>query len=308
MQQRTGHILMPRPFSLKATALSHGWHECAPFSWCEAGGCLQTIERIGDTPVRVSLTQGASNNSHVRVRLRMEASSLSAADTSLLRSRAAIMLRRDLDLTGFHARARELPKLKPILRIGAGRLMRSPYMAENIIKTQCAANVNWTQAVKMINRIGQLGPCLAHFRSLNAWPTPREILAAGEDYLLNVARVGYRAKFILGFCRSVVDGSFDVDGLDTFAAQNPTEEVYRRLLTIGGIGPSGASFLLSLLGHFGRMSIDSWTLAFVGRHYMNGRKPTVKQVEKLYEPYGDWRHLVWWFEQWLHWDTARSML
>ena len=277
-------------------------------SWCEAGACLQVIERIGNVPVRLSMTQAAGTRSHVRIRLRIEASELRPADASLMRRRAAIMLRRDLDLSEFHAHVRSIPKLKPILRIGAGRILRNTSMAENIIKAQCAANVNWTQAVKMINRIGQLGPCLAEFRSLNAWPTPREILAAGEDYLLNVARVGYRAKFILAFCRSVTDGSFDVDALDQFAATNTTDDVYARLLTINGVGPAGASFLLSLLGHFGRMSIDSWTLTYVGRTYMDGRKPTVKQVERLYEPHGEWRQLVWWFEQWLHWGTAQSML
>lgn len=308
MHSRTTHILIPKPFSLKATALSHGWHECSPMSWCEAGECLQVIERIGNMPVRLSMIQGTSNRSHVRVGLHVEAAALRPTDVSLMRRRAAVILRRDLDLREFHALACSLPKLMPITRMGAGRILRTTSMTESIIKTQCAANVNWTQAVKMINRIGQLGPCLAEFRSLNAWPTPREILAAGEDYLQNVARVGYRAKFILEFCRSVTDGSFDADALDEFAATHPTDDVFAHLLTINGIGPAGASFLLSLLGHFGRMSIDSWTLTYVGRTYMNGRKPTVKQVEKIYKPYGEWRQLVWWFEQWLHWGTAQSMV
>jgi 3-methyladenine DNA glycosylase/8-oxoguanine DNA glycosylase len=160
----------------------------------------------------------------------------------------------------------------------------------------------------MINRIAQLGPCLRHFRSQNAWPTPSEILAAGSDYLLNVARVGYRTDAILTLCRNARDGSFDPDSLDALAQTASTEELYTRLLSIKGIGPTSAGFLLSLLGRFDRMSVDSWTIAYVTENHMKGRKPTVRQVERIYERYGDWRQLVWWFEQWLTWDTARSML
>jgi len=55
------------------------------------------------------------------------------------------------------------------------------------------------------------------------------------------------------------------------------------------------------------MSIDSATLAFVGKTHFNGRKPTPKQVERLYEKYGQWKNLVWWLESWLTWGTGSAM-
>lgn len=307
MNKAITYIKVPKPFSLKATALGHGWHECSPVSWCEAGECLQTVERIGNMPVRLSLTQVSGRGHSVRVQVMVEADDVGASVVTLMRHRAATMLRVELDLKEFFDLAAGHPKLGPIVEIGAGRILRCPSMTENIIKTLCATNVNWTQAVKMINRIGQLGPCLKHFRSLNAWPTPAEIIAAGKDYLVNVVRVGYRADSILAFCRSVQNGSFDAEGLDELARKASTEELFRRLVSIKGIGPASANFLLGLLGRFDRISVDSWTITYVARTYMKGRKPTVRQVEKLYERYGRWRQLVWWFEQWLTWDTARSM-
>ena len=41
---------------------------------------------------------------------------------------------------------------------------------------------------------------------------------------------------------------------------------------------------------------------------MNGKKPSSKQIEKIYAAYGPWKNKVWWFEHWLGWATARSLL
>lgn len=309
MLKRGTHFVMPGPFSLKATALGHGWHECAPVLWCEAADCLQVIERVGVQPLRLSLQVGPPGAREVRVTLTVEGENVSDDVLSLARSRAATMLRSDLDLSEFYAVADAHPQLAVLRPLGAGRLLRSASMTENILKTMCSTNVNWTQAIKMINRVAQLGPCLKHFRNLNAWPTTREILTAGEDYLLNVARLGYRTPFILKFCRDVEQGKFDPQELDTLASSAaPTDDLYDRLLSLGGIGPSSAGFLLSLLGRFDRMSIDSATLSFVGDRYFSGRKPTPKQVQAVYEPYGRWKNLVWWFEHWLTWETAKEMV
>ncbi len=301
-------IRVCKPFGLKSTVLGHGWHECAPISWCEAGACLQTIERVGAMPVRLSVTEISGRGRFARLRLTVEAEEVGDTLVTLMRERMCVMLRVDLDLDGFYALAADHPKLAPVVELGAGRLLRCSSMFENIIKAMCGTNVNWAQAIKMINRIGQLGPCLEDFRNLNAWPTAAEILSAGEDYLLGVARVGYRASSILEFCRSVQRGGFDAEGLDEMAGRVSTDELYEHLLTIKGIGPATASFLLGLLGHFDRLSVDSWTIAFVAQRYMGGRKPTVKEVKRLYDSYGRWRSLVWWFEQWLEWSTARAML
>jgi len=309
MKRIDTELLIRKPFSLRATALSHGWHECSPFHWCDAADCLQIIERDGDIPIRVSFLEGrASRGSHARVRMIIDAEKISDTVVALMARRAAIILGTDRDLREFHALADTIPSIAPVVRIGAGRLLRSPSMTENIVKTICGTNVNWNQAVKMINRIGQLGPCLREFRNLHAWPTPREILNAGEDYLLNVARVGYRTESILSLCRSALDGTFDPDSLDELARTADTDSLHKRLLSIRGVGPASAGFLLSLLGHYDRVAIDSWTIAYVAKTHLNGKKPTVKQVEKHFEPYGRWRQLVWWFEQWLTWDTAKSML
>jgi 3-methyladenine DNA glycosylase/8-oxoguanine DNA glycosylase len=162
----------------------------------------------------------------------------------------------------------------------------------------------------MINRIGQLGPALPNFANLTAWPTPAEILRAGPSYLTNVCRLGYRADSILKFCDDVAEGRFDPQSLDALAASPDvtSDELLRRLYSIRGIGPGTATWLLSFLGRHDRLTIDSSTLAHVARVHTNGRKPTFKQIEKIYAPYGKWKNMVWWYEHWLTWDTARAIV
>ena len=56
------------------------------------------------------------------------------------------------------------------------------------------------------------------------------------------------------------------------------------------------------------MAIDSSTIAHVARTHTNGKKPTLKKIERIYAKYGRWRNKVWWYEHWLNWGTARQLV
>jgi 3-methyladenine DNA glycosylase/8-oxoguanine DNA glycosylase len=298
------------PFSLKATVLANGWHECSPMSWCEGGRCLQLIEREKDRVYRVSIVEAKRARGKVTLRVTIEGDDLNAGLVSRLRRRVRFVLSLDRDLTEFYAICADHRTLHVIPKIGAGLGLRSASMTENIIKALCATNVNWTQAVKMINRLGQLGPPMRHFANLCAWPTPREILRAGTTYLSQVCRLGYRVDSILSFCDDVCSGKVDPEAYIELAASADvsSDEVLSELRSIRGIGPSSAHYLLSFLDRHDRLAIDSSTVAHVGRTHMKGRKPTHRQIERIYDAYGRWKNLVWWYEHWLTWDTARSIL
>lgn len=298
------------PFSLKATVLSHGWHECSPMSWCEGGRCFQIIERQGSSAFRVSVVEVAASARKMILALTADGEEVDEAMLESTIRRVRYMLGLDQDVAAFHAICTEHPVLHVIPLLGAGRLLRSASMDENIIKALCATNVNWTMAVKMINRIGQLGPPVRHFVHLNAWPTVKEIVRAGDTYLRDVCRLGYRVESVLAFCMDVAEDRRNPDGLIPLAQSSDvdSDSILAQLRDIKGIGPASAHFLLSSLGRYDCLSIDSATVAHVARTHMNGEKPTHKQIEKIYAPYGKWRDLVWWFEHWLTWGTAQRML
>jgi len=92
------------------------------------------------------------------------------------------------------------------------------------------------------------------------------------------------------------------------AADLDSDTLLARLRSIRGVGPSTAHALLTFLGHFDRLSIDSATIAHVARTHTRGKKPTPKQVERIYAPYGRWKNKVYWFEHWLTWGTAKRMV
>jgi 3-methyladenine DNA glycosylase/8-oxoguanine DNA glycosylase len=300
----------PRGFSLKATVLSHGWHECLPFHWSEASRCFQTVERIDGEVFRVSVVQPPTKRRTPTLSVTIDGPSTRNGTVETISARVRVMLGLDRDMTEFYDLCGTLPALRPIPSIGGGRITRSPGMTENILKMLCSTNVNWTQAVKMINRIAQLGPHYPHHRNLTAWPTPREILNAGEKYLDGVCRLGYRCDSILRFLRDVDSGKLDPDQFDTMAADPSvkSDDILALLLKIRGVGPATAHGLLGFLGRHDRLAIDSATIAHVARTHTGGTKPTRKQIEAVYAPYGKWKNLVYWCESWLHWATAEELV
>ena len=289
--------------------LSHGWHECSPMNWSEGGRCFQTIEYHGDRPYRVSVIENAGGRMDRCLAMTVDGGDLDNGVLRRARDRLRVTLGLDHDLSEFYELCAQHPRLKVIPLIGGGRLIRSASMTENIIKALCATNVNWTQAVKMINRIAQLGPHVPHFRNLTAWPGPREILRAGDKYLDEVCRLGYRTESILAFCREVCDGRFEPEALDALASDPAvsSDDLLALLRSIHGIGPSSAHSLLGFLGRHDRLSIDSATVAHVAQLHTKGRKPTNKQIERVYAPYGRWKNLVYWCENWLTWATASGI-
>ncbi|MCP4590570.1 MAG: hypothetical protein GY842_07490 [bacterium] len=295
-------------FDLRATSLGAGWHECSPLSWCEAGGCLQLIERFDEQVCRLGVTQSARRRTGTSLRVLIEAPRLNDELVTEMRRRVKIVIRAEEDLSEFHELCRGDSALRVIPRLGAGRTLRAASMSENIVKMLCSTNVTWTQAVKMINRIGQLGPYPPDFRNLNAWPTVREILRAGRGYLVEVARVGYRADAILEFCTRVRGGEFDDGALDALARNESSDALLKHLRSIRGIGPASAHYLLGIMGHHDRLSIDSSTVAHVARTHTRGRRPTHQQIENIYKRFGRWKQLAWWFEHWLTWDSAGALV
>lgn len=310
MPDQSIRLLTPAPFSLKSIALSHGWHECAPFSWSEGGRCLQYVARRGREAFRIAITQGGARRGRVELAVRVMDVALSNEELQQVEADVRHMLRLDEDYSEFHALCRQHDHLRPVEMVGAGRLLRSPTLYEDTIKTICGTNVNWTQAVKMVNRVAQLGPCVPNFRHLNAWPTPTEILKAGEAYLTDVCRLGYRSASILRLCADVRARKLDLDAIRLAAADPAVDSaaVVALLRRIHGVGEASAHFLLATLGRYDLLGIDSWTLTYVGRVHFGGRKPTPRQVRKVYEPFGRYQHLAWWCEQWLTWGTAREIL
>jgi N-glycosylase/DNA lyase len=235
---------------------------------------------------------------------------LSAAEAREARAQLATCLSLDEDLAPFRARAealererasqgrRLLPDLRWALARGAGRLLRSPTVFEDAVKTLCTTNCSWGLTRVMLERLcaalGDEGP-----DGERAFPTPAAMAAQPERFYRDTVRAGYRAPFLRALARDVAAGALDLEGLRR--STEPTDDLGRRLQALQGFGPYAAEHLLRLLGRHDHLALDSWTRAKLARLRGRRRPPTDRAIRRWYAPYGPWAGLAMWLEVTADW-------
>lgn len=285
-----------RPFTLAGTVLGYGYYELPPFSW--DGATLSRAEACDGSVSLVECREAASRSTaRARVEVTIRADRLLSPETRAeLARRARTMLRLDHDLSGFYALCRGQARFRLILRLGVGRLLRGATLFEDTVKAIAWTNTTWPQAVKMVKRVGELGSPCPVAPERRAWPGPERILRAGRRYLEREAKLGYRAAYIVELAERVVTGDMD---LEAIAAMEDSGEMAKALLGIKGVGPASVAYLQAMLGRYDRPILDSATLGYLAKTYFRGRRPSPKQVERRFTPYGRWKALVLWFDYWI---------
>ena len=199
------------------------------------------------------------------------------------------MLRLDEDLSAFYARAAEDPELAWAAH-GAGRLLRSPTVFEDLVKTICTTNCTWSATLRMVNAlVNELGVPADDGR--RTFPTPTAMAEAPEDFYTGVAKTGYRGATCAAIAADVADGRLDLELLTDPAL--PDDEVAERLLALPGVGPYATAHMMMLLGRYRRLILDSWTRPTYRR--LAGRpRVTDKGIEKAFRRYREYAGLAFW--------------
>ncbi len=198
------------------------------------------------------------------------------------------MLRLDDDLSVFYALAREDPELG-WAAAGAGRMMRSPTVFEDVVKTICTTNCAWSATVRMttalVDHLGEEAP-----DGRRAFPVPAAMAEADDDFYRDVVRAGYRGAYLRSLAASVADGILDLEALNDPALGD--DEVAERLITLPGCGPYATAHMMMLLGRYSRLILDSWTRPTYAR--LNGRKAADRTIERRFRRYRDYAGLAFW--------------
>jgi len=114
---------------------------------------------------------------------------------------------------------------------------------------------------------------------------------AGEDFYRDVARAGYRGTYLRTLAGDVASGALDLEQLND--PELPVEEVEARLLALPGVGPyAAAHVMLTSLGRYSRLVLDSWTRPTYAR--LAGRKASDKTIERKFRRYGEFAGLAFW--------------
>jgi len=281
------------PIPLRAIVLSHGWCRLLPLRWDEEEGLLFRTEQLSTQVVELEIRQAGERALDCTVRA---AQPLSAADEAGLAARMRWMLSLDADLAEFYRLCQAEPRLAHVPREHKGRILRSPTLFEDTIKTICTTNTTWAQTKGMVGRLvehlGAQGPLDEH----RAFPTPQAIASAGEDVLLGTVRLGYRAPYVHQLAASVAGGELDLEALRT--SSEPTAELRKRLLAIKGVGPYAAATLLNLLGRYDHIGVDTWARKLVSSQFHGGQPVTDADVQAAFESFGPWRALAFYFYEW----------
>jgi N-glycosylase/DNA lyase len=194
------------------------------------------------------------------------------------------MLRLDEDLSRFYAMIGDDDQLAWARR-GAGRMLRSPTVFEDVVKTVCTTNCAWSGTVRMVSAlVDQLGA--------GAFPSPEAMAEAGDDFYRDVARAGYRGPYLRAIAAAVADGSLDLEALDG-RSDLSDEEVAERLLALPGVGPYAVAHIMMLLGRYGRLILDSWTRPKYSS-VTTGRRISDRTIERRFRRYRDFAGLAFW--------------
>ena len=208
------------------------------------------------------------------------------------------VLRLDEDLSPFYELASGDPDLAWATK-GAGRMVRGTTVFEDVVKTLCTTNCAWSATTRMIGalveHLGEKAPGAPETGPLGrAFPTPEAMAGAGEDFYKGVVRAGYRGRYLLALSRSVAEGTLDLEALDAPAEELPDEELERRLLALPGVGPYATAHVMTMLGRYSRLVLDSWTRPTYARLAgKDGGVPDGEIVER-FSPYGRYAGLAFW--------------
>lgn len=199
------------------------------------------------------------------------------------------LFRLDEDLSRFYAVASEDPDLAWAAS-GAGRMLRAPTVFEDVVKTICTTNCAWSGTVRMVTALVEhLGePARGGGR---AFPSPAAVAAAGPEFFREVARAGYRGAYLHALAEQVASGALDLEALN--GPDLPDAEVEARLLALPGVGPyAAAHVMLTSLGRYSRLVLDSWTRPTYAR--LTGRKATDTAIARRFRRYGEFAGLAFW--------------
>jgi len=310
-------LRVPSDFHLARDYCSYGYFLLAPNHWDPESSTLFRVLDLESGPAVVRVNQdgpaqGASRKLNLSLcgkPLRVRASRvLSRPEQSQVKRLLTRMLRLDEDESVLQAFHRVDPRFK---RSGRGRLMRSPTLFEDILKTVTSCNVTWPGTIGMNRRLCEvLGKPIKsdeRFPFRRTFPTAEKLARTRATTLRGRCRVGYRDDRMIELARLFRVSPAGVSRLDPDWFEDPgtpDDAIHEQLLSMPGIGPYAAANIMQLLGRYGRLPLDSESVRH-GRdvlEYVGSDAQVMKKVAKHFEPFGEHAFRSYWFEMWVRYE------
>ena len=281
---------------LRRVFLSHGIAELPPMRLDQKAWTFEiTVPLTGLKARRVVISQERPGHGLITVTGRPPTPRVGAAIMAQVRH----VLSLDLDLTPFYAAAADDPDLAWVLT-GAGRMVRSPTVFEDVVKTICTTNTSWGGTTRMVNalveHLGEKAPGTPPTGPYGrAFPTPEAMAAAPNRFYKKVAGTGYRGPYLQALAKDVASGRVDLESLAVRSRDElPDDEVAAQLQALPGVGPYAAAHIMLMLGRYDRLILDSWTRPTYARLLGKKRPISDRTIERRFQRYGRYAGLAFW--------------
>lgn len=289
-------IKTPPNFSFHRTVLSHGWCELLPFELDRTKWILTRVLDIGRTkPITVSISLSKNG-------IRINTSrAVGKRDQEKIVRDVRHILRLDDDLGVFYDLMLADAEFGWITKEGAGRLLRSPTVFEDLVKMICTTNCSWALTEKMVTGlVNELGRASDDGRK--SFPDAQAMAAQSEAFYRDRIRAGYRAPYLQELAQRVAAGELDVESW--LVSDAPLGELIKEMKSVKGVGNYAAENVLKLVGRYDGLALDSWTRAQFARMRNQGRPVSDKKISRFYARFDSWRGLALWCDMTRHWlDT-----
>jgi 3-methyladenine DNA glycosylase/8-oxoguanine DNA glycosylase len=293
-------IKTPRDFNFRRTVLSHGWCALQPFEFDQqrwtlirvldcGQGVLATVE-ISSTPRGI--------NVHTSPRVGKKAAARIERDVRH-------MFRLDDDLSKFYQAMIGDPDFAWVAHEGAGRLLRSPTVFEDLVKMICTTNCSWALTEKMVSGLVQeVGRESADGHK--SFPTAAAMAERPARFFRDQIRSGYRAPYLAELAQRVASGSLNVEAWLT--TELPLNDLIKEIKSVKGVGNYAAENLLKLIGRYDGLALDSWTRATFARLRNHGRVASDKKISRFYSRFNSWRGLALWCDLTRDWLNPENIV
>ena len=290
-------IPTPREFSFKRTVISHGWCQLLPFKIDEQKWQLtRTLDLPDAKPATITI------RATKRALAITTSRNLSERLTRKVVADVRHMLRLDDNIKEFYRLIADDTDFNWIPAQGAGRLLRSPTVFEDLVKMICTTNCSWALTEKMVTGLVEnLGREAGNWQ--RTFPTPEAMALMPVKFYVNEVRAGYRSEYLKLLADRVASGALDVEAW--FKSSLSTIDLMKEMRGVKGVGPYAAENVLKLLGRYDGLALDSWTRAKFFSVRNNGRKTTDKKIARYYSRFNEWRGLALWCDMTRDWITSK---
>jgi 3-methyladenine DNA glycosylase/8-oxoguanine DNA glycosylase len=283
---------IPDNFSFKHTVYSHGWSELLPF---ELDADNWRLSYVFTDPKSGKTSSATVTDAGGKIKIKLSEAGM---DRKRVLKEVRHILRLDDPLEDFYTLTDKEDRLAWIAGANAGRLLRSPTVFEDLVKTLCTTNCSWGLTKNMVtNLVANLGAPAPNGK--RAFPTAAALAGVKEDFYRTEIRAGYRSPYFAEMAESIASGKIDPESW--LHSELPTAELKKEIKNIKGFGDYAAENLLKLLGRYDGLALDSWLRSQFYKKHNREKVCADKKIEKHYKKFGSWKGLAIWCDMTERW-------